>query len=320
MANRNDDWANDPRFDRRPDWGIDLDRPRWESRDFMTNQPYRERAEVEGFRNYPPEHYWDRPRGSGRGEGYGGREWQPDVRDERHWASGFERGGRGPEPYQNVSRNYGPGGENWTERNQSRGGDIGGYDRGASAFSGYGRETGGFGRSGQFGTIGGYRGPEEFRGNNFQYTNTGGMGRVGQFTGRGPRGYQRSDDRIREEVCEILTRHGEIDASEIDIDVNNGEVTLTGTVDDRYQKRLAEDIVEQVSGVRDVQNQIRVQQRADIGEMPTSGRSRSLGTTERTSGGGTATGGTSGAGRGRGGEERIAPTGTTSREGRRRVA
>ena len=38
----------------------------------------------------------------------------------------------------------------------------------------------------------------------------------------------------------------------------NGEVTLTGSVPDRHAKRLAEDLAEDVWGVRDVQNQIRV--------------------------------------------------------------
>src|SRR5205085_11361201 len=47
--------------------------------------------------------------------------------------------------------------------------------------------------------------------------------RRGQHTGRGPKGYTRSDDRIMEDVCERLTQHGNIDASEITVQVNNGE-------------------------------------------------------------------------------------------------
>jgi len=93
----------------------------------------------------------------------------------------------------------------------------------------------------------------------------GGMGRDtererGRHTGRGPKGWQRSDDRIREDVNERLTDHPHIDASEIEVKVDNGEVTLSGTVDERQSKRLAEDIAESVSGVREVHNQIRVQQ------------------------------------------------------------
>jgi osmotically-inducible protein OsmY len=82
----------------------------------------------------------------------------------------------------------------------------------------------------------------------------------GPFTGRGPRGYQRSDDRIREDVCDRLTQHGLIDASDIEVRVENCEVTLTGTVDSREAKRMAEDVSDAVQGVREVHNQVRVKQ------------------------------------------------------------
>jgi hypothetical protein len=80
----------------------------------------------------------------------------------------------------------------------------------------------------------------------------------GSFAGRGPRGYQRSDDRIREEICERMCDNAELDASEIEIVVVSGEVTLQGSVTDRYDKRLAEDLTQDVSGVREVHNQLRV--------------------------------------------------------------
>ncbi len=76
--------------------------------------------------------------------------------------------------------------------------------------------------------------------------------------GRGPKGWQRSDERIREDISERLADHPDIDASEIEIDVKGGEVTLKGSVEDRHIKRLAEDVAERVSGVRDVHNNIRV--------------------------------------------------------------
>ncbi len=81
----------------------------------------------------------------------------------------------------------------------------------------------------------------------------------GRFTGRGPKGYTRSDERIREDVSDRLEQHGEIDASEIEVQVATGEVTLEGTVDDRRTKRLAEDIIETCPGVKQVHNRIRVQ-------------------------------------------------------------
>jgi hypothetical protein len=80
----------------------------------------------------------------------------------------------------------------------------------------------------------------------------------GQFSGRGPRGYRRSDERIREDVCQCLTDDHHIDASDIEVTVNDREVTLTGTVSSRMQKRHAEDLIERLPGVRDVINSIRV--------------------------------------------------------------
>jgi osmotically-inducible protein OsmY len=76
--------------------------------------------------------------------------------------------------------------------------------------------------------------------------------------GRGPQGYRRSDERIMDEVVDHLTRHGYIDATNIQITVNNGEVTLEGSVEERQQKFMAEDAAAQVSGVTDVHNRLRV--------------------------------------------------------------
>jgi hypothetical protein len=86
----------------------------------------------------------------------------------------------------------------------------------------------------------------------------GGMEGDWGYAGRGPKGYRRSDERIEEEVNDRLTRHPGIDASEIEVSVSNGEVTLRGTVSNRQQKRAAEDCVEEVFGVENVQNQLRV--------------------------------------------------------------
>jgi osmotically-inducible protein OsmY len=52
--------------------------------------------------------------------------------------------------------------------------------------------------------------------------------------------------------------HSHIDAENVDVQVRSGEVTLTGTVDYRGAKRDIEDLAEQILGVREVQNQIRV--------------------------------------------------------------
>jgi hypothetical protein len=78
------------------------------------------------------------------------------------------------------------------------------------------------------------------------------------FRGRGPKGYNRPDERIREEASERLRDHSFIDASDIEVTVEDGEITLAGTVSDRRVKRLAEDVVEQVTGVHDVHNRLRI--------------------------------------------------------------
>lgn len=80
----------------------------------------------------------------------------------------------------------------------------------------------------------------------------------GQHRGKGPRGYTRSDERIKEMVCEVLTEDAHIDASGIDVEVKNGEVILSGSVPDRRTKRMAEDVIDGVGGVKDVTNQIKV--------------------------------------------------------------
>lgn len=83
--------------------------------------------------------------------------------------------------------------------------------------------------------------------------------RSGRYRGLGPKNYKRSDERIREDLNERLTDSDEIDASGISVDVSNGVATLTGTVEQRWMKHRAEDLAEACGGVRDVNNQIRVQ-------------------------------------------------------------
>jgi osmotically-inducible protein OsmY len=82
--------------------------------------------------------------------------------------------------------------------------------------------------------------------------------RRGIYAGRGPRGYRRSDERIREDVNERLTDDWRVDASDVEVSVDNGVVTLTGRLGSRKEKWRAEDVVESVSGVTDVRNQLRV--------------------------------------------------------------
>lgn len=84
--------------------------------------------------------------------------------------------------------------------------------------------------------------------------------------GKGPKGYQRTHERLTEDVCERLTWNSELDASNIEVKVEDDEVTLEGTVDSRQAKRTAEDLAESVSGVRDVHNRLQIRRGEQSGE------------------------------------------------------
>ncbi len=92
-----------------------------------------------------------------------------------------------------------------------------------------------------------------------------GASTYGSHRGRGPKGYKRSDERIEEDAHQRLTDDDWIDASDISISVKDGEVTLNGEVGAREDKRRAERIVEDLSGVHHVQNNLRVKPAAGGG-------------------------------------------------------
>lgn len=107
--------------------------------------------------------------------------------------------------------------------------------------------------------------------------------------GRGPKGYRRSDERIREDVSDRLTDDHWLDATSIEVRVENCDVVLSGTVKSRDDKRRAEQLAEQVSGVENVQNNLRV-------EKQNQGSNFGAGASASSGGMGGATGmGTSGA-------------------------
>ncbi len=172
---------------------------------------------------------------------------------------GFDRGRRVWDPESgmyNQSPGYGrstPAGRGYGFRDDDFFDETGG-----SSYEGWGR--GGYGQygSGTFGQGGSDRSDFGGRGTYGPSSRFSEGFASGPYTGKGPRGYRRSDDRIREDVSEELMQHGWIDASDIEVMVAGGEVTLKGTVDDRSQKRLAEDVAESVSGVRDVHNELKL--------------------------------------------------------------
>jgi hypothetical protein len=133
--------------------------------------------------------------------------------------------------------------------------------------------------------------------------------------GRGPKGYERSDERLREIICERLTDDPWIDASEVSIEVNNKTVRLTGTVDNRQTKYEIEELIERSTNVREIDNQLRVQSpqyqgRSDTGfgtSTQSSSSTRGSSTSQSTS----QASGLSSAGITSGGSSATSPGGST---------
>jgi osmotically-inducible protein OsmY len=80
----------------------------------------------------------------------------------------------------------------------------------------------------------------------------------GPHRGRGPRDEVRPDARLLELVSDRLMDDPDLDAGDIEVTVDDGEVTLRGTVQDRAARRRAEDLAASVRGVRHVTNDLRV--------------------------------------------------------------
>jgi hypothetical protein len=77
------------------------------------------------------------------------------------------------------------------------------------------------------------------------------------YRGKGPKGYRPSDERLRERICERLTDDPFIDATDLEVSVANGEVTVTGAVPVRRMKFAIEDLVSDIAGVTALHNSIR---------------------------------------------------------------
>ncbi len=77
------------------------------------------------------------------------------------------------------------------------------------------------------------------------------------YKGIGPKNYRRSDERISDDINECLSDHHDINAAEISVSVKNGKVTLSGTVDDKWMSYTAEDLIENFTGVEEVENNIK---------------------------------------------------------------
>ena len=230
------------------------------------------------------------------GEGFGREEmsgWrggqheygQPWSGQGRSWDQGQHRRGTWGQGPGRGERFWGRGRSDWDQgfASHSYGGQrFGGQGFGSQGYGEQDLQEQGFGHQG-FGGQRGWQpgfGSQSVPSQSFVYEELWFI--PGPYSGRGPRGYQRSDQRIEEDICERLTHHGQLDASDIQVQVKNGEVTLTGTVESRQAKRLAEDLLDSVSGVKDVHNQLRVQQPSQGEEMQ--GPSGAMGQTGKMQG------------------------------------
>ncbi len=215
------------------DWREVEHSDRWEAR----HAPERRRYEGDRGRDF---RRWlaseDERYGYGD-RGFEGGRWERRMAEEDRYRRGArwdDREGYRMEPDERGSRMGGWRDDEWTERERSEEGGLAG--RITSGIRGFFR---------------GERGPHR---------------------GKGPKGYRRSDERIREDVCECIAETGWVDASDVEVRVQDGEVTLSGTVDERRDKRLLEDLAEDVPGVRDVHNQIRVRRERERGMGAAPGR------------------------------------------------
>ena len=193
----------------------------------------------------------------------------------RYGQSGYGQGGYGQGSYgqPNYGQDYGSSGTSNYGRSYYGSGNYGsGRVERDESFS---RGRGGYGGEGSYGTQGwssqgGWREPY---GEGQQYGSSGGYSQ-GLHRGKGPKNYQRSDERLKEMLCERLHDDPEIDASEVTVSVQGGKITLEGTVDSRRTKNAIEDVAEQL-GSQDVQNNLRVQKQSERSGMESSSRSAS---------------------------------------------
>jgi len=219
--------------------------------------------EHEGERGYQPrdergqygrgdEEFYEETGGFGRGvSGYGAAGLgYPGRGEDRYGSSGSRDNVRRPGPRDDARQGYSQdagyaqsGGEH-----RERTGQGGGYSSPEPRPSG----GGGFGGDPR----------QRFYGRSSSPT---GQPSRGRFYGRTPQGYTRSDDRIREDVCDALS-HGHIDPSEISVKVENGVVTLEGFASDRGVKFHAEEVADSVLGVKEVDNRLRVRKAQSTSE------------------------------------------------------
>jgi osmotically-inducible protein OsmY len=167
--------------------------------------------------------------------------------------------------------------------------DSGGYRE--SDYSGRGSQRGMYG--GQFESSG-YAGTG-YGGNEWgsPYGRSGSMGQ-GMSQHRGPKGWKRTDERLKEDICERLYNTQHIDSSDVTVEVKDGKVALEGSVPQRGMKHALEDLIDACPGVTDIDNRVRVSQGGS--QLGQSGASAMGGSTSGQSGSTSGSSGTWGSG------------------------
>lgn len=67
-----------------------------------------------------------------------------------------------------------------------------------------------------------------------------------------------TDEKIKIDACDALALVPDLNCSEIKITVNKGTLTLKGAVEAPRLKRMAEESVQHVLGIKQVQNDLRI--------------------------------------------------------------
>lgn len=197
---------------------------------------------------------------------------------QQEWRGGYGETSPGEPPrYIGISPGFGQHGMGYGPGGGSTGGSFGVYGLPHGAIDEYAREARGhggfdephgrmpFGWTGSFGTAGEHSAPQEHIGpaEHPQRMDSGwDRSREHEISQprpqrRGPK-IQRTDQRIREDICDHLTRTQHIDPSDVMVEVKDGIVRLLGTVPHRAMKHWIEDIAAETSGVKDVENKLNV--------------------------------------------------------------
>ena len=98
---------------------------------------------------------------------------------------------------------------------------------------------------------------EDFGGDDRNWMDARSEARSGPHAGKGPRGWSRSDQRVCEEVCEVLMEDRLLDARGIEVTVADGVVTLSGEAPGASDAAHAEMLARRAPGVKAVRNELR---------------------------------------------------------------